>query len=176
MSIVGELGINMTAEGMAALSKLDDLLDTTIEVGYHADQTAADGEHTLAEIAYWNHYGTLHKDGSVMIPARPFMDTLQKNSEELAEFSQQAAAGLDSAEAVVTAIGAKASSMIQDAIRDKEWAPNAPITVEGGWMVNEYGKNGPVPIHIEGKGSTKPLIDTGTMRQGCSFVVRKNKK
>ena len=32
MSIVGELGINMTAEGMAALSKLDDLLDTTIEV------------------------------------------------------------------------------------------------------------------------------------------------
>ena len=27
MSIVGELGINMTAEGMAALSKLDDLLD-----------------------------------------------------------------------------------------------------------------------------------------------------
>lgn len=65
MSIVGELGINMTAEGRAALSKLDDLLDTTIEVGYHADQTAADGEHTLAEIAYWNHYGTLHKDGSV---------------------------------------------------------------------------------------------------------------
>lgn len=176
MSIVRELGINMTPEGMAALSKLDDLLDTTIEVGYHADQTAADGEHTLAEIAYWNHYGTLHKDGSVMIPARPFMDALQKNSEELARFSQEAASGLDNAEAVVNAIGAKASSMIQDAIKDEDWAPNAPITVEGGWMINEYGRNGPVPIHIEGKDSTKPLIDTGTMRQGCSFVVRKSKK
>ena len=129
MSIVGELGINMTAEGMAALSKLDDLLDTTIEVGYHADQTAADGEHTLAEIAYWNHYGTLHKDGSVMIPARPFMDTIKKHSEELSEFSQQAMSSLETADAVANAIGSQAKSMIQDAIKDEDWVPNAPITI-----------------------------------------------
>lgn len=176
MSIVGELGINMTAEGMAALSKLDDLLDTTIEVGYHADQTAADGEHTLAEIAYWNHYGTLHKDGSVMIPARPFMDTVKKHSEELSEFSQQAMSSLETADAVANAIGSQAKSMIQDAIKDEDWVPNAPITIEGGWMMNEYGKKVPVPVHIEGKRSTKPLIDTGTLRQNCHYVIKKGKK
>lgn len=111
-----------------------------------------------------------------MIPARPFMDALQKHPDELAEFSQQAASNLNTAETVASAIGAQASSMIQDAIRDEDWTPNAPITVDGGWMVNEYGKNGPVPVHIDGKGSTKPLIDTGTMRQQCEFRLVKGEK
>lgn len=176
MSIVGELGINMTAEGMAALSKLDDLLDTTIEVGYHADQTAADGEHTLAEIAYWNHYGTLHKDGSVMIPARPFMDTIKKHSEELSEFSQWALETKSTAAEVANSIGSRAVSMTQDAILDEEWAPNAPITIEGGWITNEYGKDGPTPVYIKGKGSTEPLVHTSIMLQNCHYVIKKGKK
>ena len=66
--------------------------------------------------------------------------------------------------------------MIQDAIKDEEWAPNAPITIEGGWMMNEYGKEGPVPVHIKGKSSTKPLIDTGALRQNCQYVIKKGKK
>lgn len=90
MAIAGEFGLDLTPEGTAALSMLDELEDIVIEVGYQADQMAIDGETSLAEIAYWNHYGTLHKDGSVMIPARPFMDALQKHPDELAEFSQQA--------------------------------------------------------------------------------------
>lgn len=90
MAIAGEFGLELTPEGRAALSMLDELEDIVVEVGYQADQMAIDGETSLAEIAYWNHYGTLHKDGSVMIPARPFMDALQKHPDELAEFSQQA--------------------------------------------------------------------------------------
>lgn len=176
MAIAGEFGLDLTPEGRAALSMLDELEDIVVEVGYQSDQMAIDGETSLAEIAYWNHYGTLHKDGSVMIPARPFMDALQKHPDELAEFSQQAASNLNTAETVASAIGAQASSMIQDAIRDEDWTPNAPITVDGGWMVNEYGKNGPVPVHIDGKGSTKPLIDTGTMRQQCGFRLVKGEK
>ena len=148
MAIAGEFGLDLTPEGTAALSMLDELEDIVVEVGYQ----------------------------SVMIPARPFMDALQKHPDELAEFSQQAASNLNTAETVASAIGAQASSMIQDAIRDEDWAPNAPITVEGGWMVNEYGKNGPVPVHIDGKGSTKPLIDTGTMRQQCGFRLMKGEK
>ncbi len=176
MAIAGEFGLDLTPEGRAALSMLDELEDIVVEVGYQADQMAIDGETSLAEIAYWNHYGTLHKDGSVMIPARPFMDALQKHPDELAEFSHQVASNLNTAETVASAIGAQASSMIQDAIRDEDWTPNAPITVDGGWMVNEYGKNGPVPVHIDGKGSTKPLIDTGTMRQQCGFRLVKGEK
>lgn len=176
MAIAGEIGIELTPEGMATLSMLEELEDIVVEVGYQADQKAADGETSLAEIAYWNHYGTLHKDGSVMIPARPFMDTLQKRSDELAEFSQQAVAERNSAESAAGAIGAQASAMIQDAIRDEDWAPNAPITIEGGWMVNEYGKDGPVPVYIRGKGSTKPLTHTGLMKQECHFSLVKGKK
>ena len=95
MAIAGEFGLDLTPEGTAALSMLDELEDIVVEVGYQADQMAIDGETSLAEIAYWNHYGTLHKDGSVMIPARPFMDALQKHPDELAEFSQQAASNLN---------------------------------------------------------------------------------
>ena len=164
MAVVGDIGLDLTPEGRAAMERLNELADVTIEVGYQADQEAADDETSLAEVAYWNHYGTLHKDGSVMIPARPFMDTIKKHSDELSEFSQQALSSLETADAVANAIGSQAKSMIQDAIKDEEWAPN------------EYGKKGPVPVHIEGKSSTKPLIDTGTLRQNCQYVITKGKK
>lgn len=176
MATAGDLGLDLTPDGIATMNRLNELEDVTIEVGYQADQKAADGETSLAEIVYWNHYGTVHKDGSVMIPARPFMDTIKKHSEELSEFSQQALSSLDTADAVANAIGSQAKSMIQEAIKGEEWTPNAPITVEGGWMINEYGKKGPVPVYVEGKGSTKPLIDTGFMRQNCQYVIVKGKK
>lgn len=126
MAIAGEFGLELTPEGRAALSMLDELEDIVVEVGYQADQMAIDGETSLAEIAYWNHYGTLHKDGSVMIPARPFMDALQKHPDELAEFSQQAASNLNTAETVASAIGAQASSMILPF--RKQWQSTAAMT------------------------------------------------
>lgn len=123
MAVVGDIGLDLTPEGRAAMERLNELADVTIEVGYQADQEAADDETSLAEVAYWNHYGTLHKDGSVMIPARPFMDTIKKHSDELSEFSQQALSSLETADEVANAIGSQAKSMIQDAIKDEEWAP-----------------------------------------------------
>ena len=105
MAVVGDIGLDLTPEGRAAMERLNELADVTIEVGYQADQEVADDETSLAEVAYWNHYGTLHKDGSVMIPARPFMDTIKKHSDELSEFSQQALSSLETADAVANAIG-----------------------------------------------------------------------
>ena len=103
MAVVGDIGLDLTPEGRAAMERLNELADVTIEVGYQADQEAADDETSLAEVAYWNHYGTLHKDGSVMIPARPFMDTIKKHSDELSEFSQQALSSLETADEVANA-------------------------------------------------------------------------
>lgn len=173
MSIANELGLDLTPEGASELAIFDQLEDLVIEVGYQADEKAADEEPSLAEIAYWNHYGTMHKDGSDMIPARPFMDALDEQSDELAEFSQKALASLPTAESIAGAVGAKAQEMVQSAMRDETWEPNAPITVDGGWMINEYGRNGPVPVKVKGKKSTKPLIDTGALRQGCQYVIKK---
>lgn len=130
-------------------------------------EIAADGQIAESEQAEWDEIMRLANDLNVAI---------KKHSDELSEFSQQALSSLETADAVANAIGSQAKSMIQDAIKDEEWAPNAPITIEGGWMMNEYGKKGPVPVHIEGKSSTKPLIDTGTLRQNCQYVITKGKK
>ena len=151
MAIANDIGLDLTPEGRAAMERLNELSNMTIEVGYQADQKAADDETSLAEVAYWNHYGTLHKDGSVMIPARPFMDTIKKHSEELSEFSQQALSSLETADAVSNAIGSQAKSMIQDAIKDEEWAPNAPITIEGGWMMKNMARKARCLCILKGK-------------------------
>lgn len=174
--LANELGLKLTPEGEKAFAMLDKLADTVIDVGYFDGQTheSEDGEApSLAQIAYWNHYGTLHKDGSVMIPPRPFMDALITHQDELSEFTAQALGALDTEEAVTSAIGAKAVDIIQNEITDGNWAPNAPITKEGGWLINEYGRNGPVPVHIKGKGEKAVLTDTGQLRQQIHFVVRK---
>lgn len=150
MSTLDNLGLDLNPEGEAALKKLEELRGLVIEVGFQADQTAADGETPLAEIAYYNHFGTINEAGQVLIPARPFMDALSKNQDQLYQFSGQALQSLGTAREVAEAVGSKAKSMIQDAIRDGDWAPNAPST-------------------IKKKGSDKPLIDTGTMRQGVQI-------
>lgn len=153
MAGLQDIGLDLSPEGEAALGRLEELRGLVMEVGFQADQTAEDGEISLAEIAYWNHFGTVDKDGQVMIPARPFMDTLDLQQDQLFEFSGQALESLGSSREVAEAIGSKAKSMIQDAIRNGDWAPNAPLTVRK-------------------KGSDKPLIDTGTMRQGVQYVIK----
>jgi hypothetical protein len=53
---------------------------------------------------------------------------------------------------------------------DNGWAPNAPITIHGGWMLNKVtGK----PIYIKGKHSERPLIDTGSLRQSIKAIYYK---
>ena len=53
---------------------------------------------------------------------------------------------------------------------DNNWEPNAPITIYGGWMRNKVtGK----PIYIKGKGSDRPLIDTGALRQSIKAFFSK---
>lgn len=153
MSTLDNLGLDLNPDGEKALKRLEELRGLAIEVGFQADKTAADGDTSLAEIAYYNHFGTVDEAGRVLIPARPFMDTLSENQDQLYQFSGQALQALGTSKEVAEAVGSKAKSMIQDAIRDGDWAPNAPST-------------------IKIKGSDKPLIDTGTMRQGVQYVIK----
>ena len=56
---------------------------------------------------------------------------------------------------------------------DNNWAPNSPITIHGGWMKNKVtGK----PVYIKGKGSDRPLIDTGSLRQSIKAIYYKEDK
>ena len=48
--------------------------------------------------------------------------------------------------------------------------PNAPITLEGGWMRNPVsGKS----MHIKGKSGTTPLVDTGQLYNDFDYEITK---
>ena len=50
------------------------------------------------------------------------------------------------------------------------FAPNAPITINGGWMRNKV--NGKV-FKVKGKGSSRPLVDEGRLRGSIIHKVAK---
>lgn len=68
-------------------------------------------------------------------------------------------------------IGAYCEAWIQSAFASRgfgQWAPNAPITIQGGWMTNK--KSGK-PFYVEGKKSSAPLINSGELRKSVSSEV-----
>ena len=59
----------------------------TVEAGYikpEADRIyeVSTGKPTVAQVAFWNEYGTKSKDGSQAIPARPFMRRSVANAQD----------------------------------------------------------------------------------------------
>ena len=67
-------------------------------------------------------------------------------------------------------IGVVAKGQLQRAIKDSnEYAPNAPFTINGGWMANP--KNGK-PFYAEPKESGRPLINTGTLVNSVDFEIK----
>lgn len=55
-------------------------------------------------------------------------------------------------------------------VEDNGWAPNAPITVNGGWMKNKVSGK---PVYIKGKKSDRPMIDTGELRRSIRGLFLK---
>ena len=46
--------------------------------------------------------------------------------------------------------------------------PNSPVTVNGGWIWNRKAKKG---VYVRGKGSDKPLFDTGTLYDAFDYEI-----
>ena len=46
--------------------------------------------------------------------------------------------------------------------------PNAPVTVQGGWVYNRVAKKG---VPVEGKGFDKPLYDTGQLYRDFDYEI-----
>ena len=107
---------------------------------------------TVTEVAAWNEFGTARS------PARPFMrQTLKNSRKEITRHAQsQMKAVLNGkmdAQTALNRIGSYVKGRMQLEIRDGEFTPNAPST-------------------IARKGSSKPLIDTGRMRQHIVYEIR----
>lgn len=148
--------VKFTPEGLRAMKSMEQLANLDICVGFQSDAVYED-QTTVAEVAYYNHFGTYTEDGSVDIPARPFMDAMSNHKEELYDFIAGAVRGMYSgtldAKTALNEIGTYAKALIQEEIVEGDFAPNAPST-------------------IKKKGSSKPLIDSAHMRQSVSFVIK----
>lgn len=107
----------------------------------------------LADVAAWNELGTSD------IPARPFMreaaDQYRPRFETLSRhLVGKVIDGTATAETVLKTVGEWFQGRVQAKLTAGPWAANAPATVRA-------------------KGSSKPLIDTGRLRQSIRWVRTK---
>lgn len=118
----------------------------------------------IAEYASQNEFGVIgdKSKGVNAIPSRPaFRTTFRKGSpyyNKLKKIATKVLADMAmdnrDAQEYLTRLGLSAAGFIKLNIRDGQWKPNAPYT-------------------IRKKGSSKPLIDTGTMSRAITAWVGK---
>ncbi len=142
----------ITAEGRQFQQMLKDLAKLEVRIGFqHGQATEEDGT-DICDVAAWNELGT------VKSPSRPFLrKSVDENEEKINHFLQSKKADLlqgKAAEQVLKEIGIFQKDLIQEKITEGSFTPNAASTVRK-------------------KGSNKPLIDTGRMRQSVNYVIKK---
>lgn len=120
----------------------------------NADGSITQGDVSVAEIAFWNEYGT-----SRGVPERPFIrKTADEKGDAYAKYLKQQLSKVFAGQLTVTTalerVGNLAQGHVRKNIRDIRTPPNAAVT-------------------IERKGSSNPLIDTATMLKQVNFEVKK---
>lgn len=142
----------LTSDGKKFEQMLKKLADKEVRIGFQkGEATEADGT-DICDIAAWNELGTEN------MPARPFLrKSVDENTAKINGFLS----GLKddivngaSAENVLEQIGIFQKDLIQEKITNGSYEPNAASTVKK-------------------KGSSKPLIDSGRMRQSVNYVIKK---
>ena len=129
---------------------------------------------TIAKTLCYGREGGHTKEGKEYgrIPARNFVEVLKnKHSRPIQRVvaDEVIKKGADG-NVNMDAIGVVARGQLQRSIKDSnEYAPNAPFTINGGWMTNP--KNGK-PFYAEGKGSSRPLWDSGTLYKSVDFEIK----
>lgn len=139
------------AQAKALIERLRADKDKAVYVGFPAEfdePVEGAGNFNLASLAAVLEFGNEH------IPSRPFLrQTLSENQEKYtALFTQLFKQGLQ-IERIYEQLALIAQGDVQLNIARGNWAPNAKST-------------------IKQKGSSKPLIDTGKMRQFVKGIVK----
>ncbi|EEA8775462.1 hypothetical protein G3832_001343 [Campylobacter jejuni] len=121
----------------------------SLEVGFFETAKYENGEH-VANVAKIQEYGTLK------IPARPFFrNAIAKNGAKWLTFMKNQFTSNQNLDLSLNQAGELARGDIVMSIMRTNTPPNAEAT-------------------IKAKGSSKPLIDTGFMRNSVTFKVVKN--
>lgn len=143
---------DLTPEGKRYFRELEKLASLEIQVGFQSGENTYEDGTDLVDVAAYNEYG------SSDTPARPFMKQSFENHEaELQKACDQVNAELScggTAEGALKTLGVFAKALVQEEIVEGSFEPNKPST-------------------IKKKGSDRPLVDTGTMRQSVNYVIKK---
>lgn len=142
---------SLTPEGRAFMKMLKELAELQVRVGFQSGENTENGV-DMCDIAAFNELGTINS------PSRPFLrKSVDENQDKINAFLQGTKTDLLSgktAEAVLKEIGIFQKDLIQEKITEGSYVPNAAST-------------------IRKKGSDKPLIDSGKMRQSVNYVIKK---
>lgn len=146
----------LTPAGKKFYAEVDRLKEQEVFIGFqsgkkqHESKDGGEGV-DMAEVAMFNELGTSTS------PSRPFLrQTVDDNEAEINAFVENATRQIakgGSAEQCLKRMGAFGVKLVQEKIVSGTFKPNAPST-------------------IKGKGSEKPLIDTGQMRQSVHYVIK----
>ena len=125
-----------------------------VAVGYFANQ----GNHAGRRPITLGNLAAIHEHGTSRIPARPFVaPSLRKNRGKYLKLAGKQIApcilGRQTTSNVWHLLGAEAVKDVQDYMINGTFTPLKPAT-------------------IKRKGSSKPLIDTGQLRQSITYQVK----
>lgn len=128
---------------------------TTVKVGFPKSKASKSN----IEKAIWNEFGTRGGGWGGPIPERPFMRNAMRNNRKKYQDAMKTSAkkilmGETSLSTVLSKLGIVAQGDIQTEITTLLTPPNSPVT-------------------IALKGSSKPLIDTGAMRQAVTWIIER---
>ena len=141
-----------TSDGKRFERMLKQLADKQVRIGFQRGNATEDDGTDVCDVAAWNELGTVN------MPSRPFLrKSVDENENKISNFLQSQKSDLISgvsAEQILKEIGIFQKDLIQEKITEGSYAPNAEST-------------------IRKKGSSKPLIDTGRMRQSVNYVITK---
>ena len=143
----------LTPDGEKFYAEIEKLKKLQVRVGFQQGTAQEEDGTDICDVVMWNELGTSST------PSRPFLAmSVDDNADKINAFLKGQlkllAQGRTTAEGILKAIGVFQKGLIQEKIKSGDFEPNAPST-------------------IAKKGSDKPLIDTGTMRQSVNFAVTK---
>lgn len=135
-----------------------------LEVGFFPVSVYSNGL-PVAQVAEWQEFGTYN------IPVRAFFRTTMHNNEKvygvfLAQCLKKNNYNIDLS---FEELGNKVKYDVQDSIEYWDTPPNAPITINGGWMKNK--KSGKA-FYVEGKGFDNPLVWTNTLQDAVRWKYK----
>lgn len=141
----------LTPEGEKFLREINELKSKKVFVGFQSGEAAEENGTDVVDVAAYNELGTSR------IPSRPFLrNSVDNHKDKISAMCKNQVRKLvkgATAEKCLKELGNFGVKLVQEEITNGSFEPNAEST-------------------IRKKGSSKPLIDTGRMRQSVHFVIK----